>query len=292
MCVVRFGVMSDILDSASVGMKFQLSNTEFVLLLFVAIALTAAGNVINDYFDQKVDRINKPDEVIVGKTVKRRVAIVMHQVLNFLAIMFSTILSFKTSYWWPMLLTIFIATILWWYSPVFKKKVFIGNFIVALCTASVPIWTAIYEIDALQNYYADMLIKSEVFFKKLWIVILIISAFAFLLTLIREAIKDMQDMQGDILGEYNTLPIAYGVAKTKVYVFVLMFLFMLGIFFAASHMQTVTNQAMLSASLIIPAIFTSWKIRKAETSVDFSACSRYIKLIVVIGLLMLTIIPW
>lgn len=284
--------MSDLLRTASIGMEFRLSNGEFFLLLIIGISLTAAGNVINDYFDQKVDKINKPDEVIVGKKVKRRVAIVMHQALNLLAIILTTVICYKTAYWWPMLLPVAIATLLWWYSPVFKKRIFIGNFIVAICTASVPIWAAIFEINALQNYYSDMLINSEIFFRDMWFVILLISAFAFLLTLLREVVKDMEDMQGDILGEYNTIPIAFGIQKTKVYTFVLMAIFMLAIFFVASHLQTITYQVALSASLILPAIYTSWKIRNATTSSEFGACSRYIKLIVLIGLLMLTIIPW
>jgi 4-hydroxybenzoate polyprenyltransferase len=291
MCVIRYSVMRDMIGETSIGMKFRLSVFEFGLLILAAIALTAAGNIINDYFDQKVDRINKPENVIVGKTVKRRVAIVLHQGLNIAAVLMTLFVCMHNDYYWPILIPILIATLLWWYSPLFKKKVFIGNFVVALCTASVPIWAAIFEIQALSKYYKDMLVQSEVFFNDMWLTILGISAFAFLLTLVREAVKDMEDLVGDKSGEYQTLPIVYGIAKTKTYSTVLMAVFTISVVIAALQMENRLAGITAAVILLIPASYITLRIRMAQTSLQFHKCSSLLKTLVIIGLVLLVVLP-
>lgn len=287
MVIMRYAVMHHLMDQTNIGMKFRLSLFEFILLIIVALAATAGGNIINDYFDQKVDRINKPDEVIVGKTVKRRIAIVLHQGLNILALICTLWLSWRTSFWWPILMTVGIITSLWWYSPVFKKQAFTGNLIVAMCTASVPVWAAWYEAHELTMYYNDMMIEPSIFVNNLWKHILVISGFAFLLTLIREAIKDMEDLPGDIEGEYHTLPIVYGIEKTKAYLFVLLALFMMAVVITSYLMNSMVESLIVSGILIIPALVVMIKLHKAQTASDFKWCSRLLKGIILSGLALL-----
>ncbi len=290
MLVVRYFVMLEWMKGSSIGMKFQLSTFDFSMLIVTVIALTAAGNVINDYFDQKVDRINKPDQVIVGKTVKRRVAIILHQGLNILAVLATLYVCLRTSFWWPLILPIFIATLLWWYSPVLKKRVFVGNLAVAFCTACVPIWAALFEIHELQVKYQDMLIDGHEFFSHMWMRVAAVSLFAFILTLLREAVKDMEDMEGDALGDYHTIPIVYGIEKTKNYLYGLIAVFILGMGLVMWKMHSLMDLVILTALIIIPTIFLFISIRNAQVQKDFRGTSNLLKIISVLGIVALVII--
>ena len=83
--VVRYGFLAPVMNRE--GLEFQTSLFDFILLMLVLVLIGGAGNVINDYFDVRVDRINKPDKVIVGRSVKRRVAMVTHHSFNLFAVL-------------------------------------------------------------------------------------------------------------------------------------------------------------------------------------------------------------
>ncbi len=292
MLVMRYAVVANLADKMDIGMKLRLSFFEFILLMMSAVLLTAAGNIINDYFDRKVDLINRPERVIIGKHVKRRVAIVLHQIFNALALLLAAWVSYRTWYWWPLAIPIIISTLLWWYSPVFKKKIFIGNMVVAVCTAAVPLWSVVYEINELREYYADLLVNPQAFFSQLWQWTMVVTASAFILTLVREAIKDIEDMQGDGDEQYKTLPIHYGVSFTKKYAIALMILFLAGVAFVCfktNLMEQLIPLLTVVVAILLPAIACIIKIAGAETKSDFRKAGIYLKWLMLGGLLTLAV---
>lgn len=217
MFLMRYGVIGVSLQERYVGVGFQLSTGYFILSVAVVVLVTAAGNIINDYFDQKVDKINKPEKVIVGKTVKRRVAMALHHTLNLIAVLLCAVICRYTDFWWPILVPIGAATALWWYSPILKKLPIIGNAVVAALVASVPLWAGWFEIHLLREHAVDLMVDGEHFLLVLERVLWAYSIMAFLLTLSREAIKDMQDVEGDRAGGYRTFAILAGGAVTRYY---------------------------------------------------------------------------
>lgn len=217
MFLMRYGVIGASLKESYVGVGFQLSTGYFLLSVAVVVLVTAAGNIINDYFDQKVDKINKPEKVIVGKTVKRRVAMALHHTLNLVAVLLCAVVCNHADFWWPLLVPIGAATALWWYSPILKKLPVIGNAVVAALVASVPLWAGWFEIHLLRLHSVDLMIDGEHFLIVLERVLWAYSVMAFLLTLSREAIKDMQDVEGDRAGGYRTLAILAGGSVTRYY---------------------------------------------------------------------------
>jgi 4-hydroxybenzoate polyprenyltransferase len=297
MLVVRFAVFYSMMESASIGMEFGISWFQFFLLILVAVMLTAAGNVINDYFDQKVDRINKPDKVIIGKTVKRRVAIVLHQSLNIGAVLITMYVCFQNSYWWPMLFPIVIATLLWWYSPVLKKKAFVGNLAIAVCTAAVPLWAGVFEVHQLKKKYGDMLVMKDAFFEIIWLLLLALAAFAFLLTLVREAQKDLQDLKGDTDGGYHTLPIKYGVDAAKKYIYVLLSVYILLVAFFIYKIANVPNIGWIGAGicgllLFVPSILSYFQTMRAANANDYGKASNYTKWMMLAGLVAFSLLSF
>ncbi len=167
------------------------------LIVISTILITAAGYMINDYYDVKIDYVNRPQNVVVGKGIKRRVVILLHTILNFTAIGLGYLVSPTIAF-----INFGAAFLLWVYSNQLKRKPFIGNFTVALLTG-----VSIFLI----GFYFQ---KSE-------LLVLTYAIFAFFLNLIREIIKDIEDRQGDRKHGCRTLPIVIGFRRTKAVIFLI-----------------------------------------------------------------------
>ncbi|MBL7962594.1 MAG: geranylgeranylglycerol-phosphate geranylgeranyltransferase [Flavobacteriales bacterium] len=214
----------------------QVAPLHFMLLVLSTLLIAGAGNIINDYFDQRIDRINRPDTVIVGRTVKRRVAMAAHIVLSSLGLLLGWWVAWRQGLWYMALLPPFAIGALWTYSTTFKRRFLIGNGLVALLTALVPLQTGLYEIIALQRALpADLaqLMHDQdtyrLFFNTLWTAIIAYTGFAFLATLVRELQKDMADVQGDKAEGCRTVPIVMGMGWSKGLVLAYTALMILGI---------------------------------------------------------------
>lgn len=186
---------------------------QFVLLVLASVFIAAAGYIINDYFDINIDMINKPGKMVLGKKLSRRWALAWHLILSTLGIILTAVAVNPVARWYIIFANIGSVILLWFYSARFKKDAIIGNVIVAVLTA----WTIM--IIFLSKYsFTDAFndVTNEQI--QLFRFALLYSAFAFIISLIREAIKDIEDMPGDAKFGCKTLPILWGINATKVYV--------------------------------------------------------------------------
>lgn len=289
MYITRHVVLTDVLAKGYQG-EFILSDIAFGLLVLSAMLITAAGNIINDYFDQKVDKINKPDRVLVGKSISRRIAIFMHQLLNVAALAIVAAVSFRQGYWLPLAFPLLIITLLWWYSPVIKKKPFYGNLVVAVCTALVPVFAVIYDVQLLENELKAIALGSTNLYHYAWLWILGIGGFAFVLTMIREVVKDAQDIAGDRTADYHTLPIIWGVTRTKQYIMLWMIVFAVMTGVCMSRLTALQDIMLISALLVIPWLIALSKLKSTSSAEDFAGVSFWIKALMLGGLLLLLLI--
>lgn len=289
---LRWCIIHPLLSKNSPGYELRFSEFNFFLSVVVMMLLAAAGNVINDYFDQKVDRINRPQRVIVGKTVKRRVAMILHQALNVTAIIISTYLAWASRLWLAVIIPAAIATLLWWYSPVFKKIAFWGNFTVALCVAVVPLWAAMFEIDALTFFYSDMLMNPQELFAKMWMWIIVYSGFAFLLTLAREAQKDLEDISGDQKEGYRTLPILLGEKNTRLYAVLILGVAGIGIISLAMLFAGGTWFIITTLVMVAPILLACYMTLRAREKQDYHIASRVTKLAMATGIIFMIVVRW
>ena len=188
---------------------------DFFLLVFSTILIAAAGNIINDYFDVKADRINKPDKLIITKHIKRRWAILTHWIFNGIAFLIAIYLSARYQSLWFVFIHLLSINTLWFYSMLFKRKILLGNVLIALLTTCVPLLVVIY----FKTGNAFHLTYSE-FNPDSWISIIdyrliyLLAFFAFIQNLAREVIKDVQDVRGDKLIYVKSLPMIIGEAKS------------------------------------------------------------------------------
>jgi 4-hydroxybenzoate polyprenyltransferase len=186
----------------------------YSLLIFSTVIIAAAGNMINDYFDVKADRINKPNKLIISKYLKKRWAIVIHWILNLVAVFISILLSIRYSSFLFVFIHLMSMNLLWFYSAYFKKKLLVGNVIIALLTALVPLLSVWYfkvvnESSAPfspyhQDTWSTYLDYSFIYF---------FSVSAFFQNLAREISKDIQDVVGDKLIHVYSLPMKLGERK-------------------------------------------------------------------------------
>ncbi|MFY7970423.1 MAG: geranylgeranylglycerol-phosphate geranylgeranyltransferase [Flavobacteriales bacterium] len=286
MVCLRYWIIASIMQSANIGMEFQLSEIQFTLLCCVVVLLAAAGNFINDYFDLKVDRINRPDRVIIGKDVKRRVAMILHQVLNIIAVLLTAYLCWKTQLWGGMIFTVVIATLLWWYSPILKKRAVIGNIVIAICAGLVPIWQAYFEINLLEVRYHQMLL-SEDLIQSMWYWMIGYGFFAFILTLAREILKDIEDIEGDKTEHYHTLPINTSESFARYTATIILWVSLLAFLCVISYYYMHDTNTLIAAALLVvlPLVIGIKGSGSARKKEEYHRASMWVKAAMVGGIL-------
>lgn len=182
-----------------------LQDWNLYLIVFSTVILTASGYMINDYYDVKIDYVNRPNEVVIGKGMKRRMVMILHTFMNFFGIMLGYLVHPRIG-----VINFIAAFLLWLYSNSLKRLPFIGNLTVAGLTG-LSVWIVGY-------YYQDA-----------QMLILTYAIFAFFINLIREIIKDIEDRPGDRKHGCRTLPIVVGFRNTKKIIFSVAALFVLSI---------------------------------------------------------------
>lgn len=237
-----------------------LTSIRLFLLSSSTILIAAAGYIINDYYDVKIDYINKPDRVIVGRVLKRRIVMAAHSVFNLLGIGIGFFLMPKLG-----LVNFLAAFWLWLYSNQLKRLPFIGNLSVAFLTG--------LSICVVAMYYQE----NE-------LLIYTYAVFAFAITLVREIVKDMEDLKGDATFGCKTLPIIWGIPRTKILQYILLSLFIgLLIFMAAEVDRLVLKNFFLL--LILPVAYFIVRLVRADSTKEFSFLSLYCKLIMLAGVI-------
>ncbi|MBP6620463.1 MAG: geranylgeranylglycerol-phosphate geranylgeranyltransferase [Leadbetterella sp.] len=231
---------------------------EFLILVLSTVFIAAGGYIINDYFDVKIDQINKPDEVFVGRIIKRRYALLIHQILSGMGVVLGLFLGWKI-----LLVNGFSVTILWFYASIFKKKPFSGNLIVAFLTA--------LSISEIALYYEPGRIIIHIY-----------ALFAFFINLIREIIKDMEDMKGDAAHGSKTLPIFYGIRKTKNIIYSLIVLFVILVLILLTKLSNF-NLWICFGILGILLLVMLYKLILADRKKHFAELSRICKIIMLLG---------
>lgn len=268
--------------------KFTQIDTVFLLLLIASITIAAAGYIINDYFDLQIDALNKPDKMVVDKIVKRRWAMIWHLLLSFIGIGCSWYVSFISHHWIILIANTLSALLLWWYSTTFKKQLLIGNVIISLLTAWVIIVVYFFEGANIITEGSWTIQVYDYDVKKLFKLTSMYGGFAFMMSLIREIVKDIEDMQGDASFNCNTLPIVWGVPVAKVFSAVWIVVCMGGLLLVDLYAwQTGLRYSIVYSILLIvvPLGYILYLLLKAVTKPDYHRISNYLKLVMLAGIL-------
>lgn len=291
----------------SIGGKITVNETIeqvlFGLLVFSTLLIAAAGNIINDYFDIKSDKINKPENWIIGNIVPKRKAILYHWLLSAIAFGIAILLSIYYHTFWYVFIHLFSINILWLYSVYFKKTTLLGNFIVAFLTSLVVILTGIhfaingsFSTDIPNSIFQSSKNVSYAIFewKKIFLengkFIWIFAFFSFILNFGREIIKDIEDIDGDRILSAKTLPLKYGVKYAKVSATIILILIPISYFSLLLYFKRNISLSEIYATFPVAiaaftTLFSLIYLIKAKTISDFKTADRLLKLAMVFGIL-------
>ena len=241
--------------------RSHLLDYHLFLLVLSTVLIAAAGYIINDYYDVKIDTINKPKRVVVGRILRRRIAMGAHTALNVVGLAIGFYLGKEVFAY-----NLAAAFLLWLYSNQLKRLPFIGNLVIALITAAM-------SLSILAAYYKQ---HEELIY--------VYAVFAFFISLIREIIKDMEDVKGDATFGCQTLPIVWGIRRTKVLLYVLTAAFLLVVFSLTSYLHWFLLFYFF-LFVLLPVVWLITRLVKADTKKEFNYLSNLCKLIMLAGVL-------
>lgn len=266
-------------------LELQMTELDFALLVLATLCLTAAGYVINDYFDRRVDRINKPERVVVGKAISRRTAMTVHWLLNLIGIGLGFYVSWVIGIYQLGFIFLIISGILWYYTTSYKKQFLIGNLMVSILIALVPLMVMLYELALLNAFYGSTLVLYGTNFNAIFFWVAAFSAFAFITTLIREIVKDTEDFEGDMMYGGNTVPIIAGITITKTIIVSLSIITLAAItYFYINYLNDWISATYIGIFILIPFLLFLFKIIKANSQKDYHLASILMKVIMFFGI--------
>jgi len=255
----------------------------FIFLSLASVLIAAAGYIINDYFDINIDEVNKPNRMVVDKVISRRWAIAWHFMLNTAGLVLTILALPFLQKWYLILANMVCMALLWFYSTNFKKQLLVGNIVIALLTSWTILIIFFSKVD-LSAAIGEGAADHSRFFR----ITVLYAGFAFIISLIREAIKDMEDMPGDAKYNCRTMPITWGVNATKVYtavwlvvlialivvtlVYILQFKWWLPVIYGG-------------VAVILPLLYVLLKLKPAASTADYRKLSNITKLVMFTGIL-------
>ena len=264
---------------------------EFKYLIWLVVAsvlIAAAGYIINDYFDMNIDSINKPGRLVIDKIIKRRWAIVLHILMSGIGVLISFYISFEFHYWWLGFANLLCTFLLFGYSITLKRKLLIGNILISGLTAWVIMVVFFCYIGSFVSVSVFTPLHFPPFSNSLTRIAMLYSGFAFIISLIREVIKDMEDIEGDTRFGCKTMPIVWGIPASKVFagVWIIVLIVVLGVVqFYVLRFDWWWSAAYCLVLIVAPLLWILFKLYKAQVPKDYRVLSAAVKLVMFTGIM-------
>lgn len=257
------------------------------LLVLSSVLIAAAGYIINDYFDLNIDEVNKPDKLVVEKIIPRRWTIFFHLLFSLLGIAIGFYLDFTTHIFFLGAANTVCALLLFFYSISLKKKLLVGNVLISLLTA----WTVLVITFCEANHFVNTRFYLNT--PRIIRFTFLYAGFAFIISLIREVVKDMEDIEGDRKYGCTTMPIVWGINASKVFVsvwLVVLICVLLIVQFYVLQFKWWWSAVYCILLIIIPLIRILRKLFYAQTPKNYHKLSSMIKLVMLTGILSMVFI--
>lgn len=270
------------------GVSPVLSDLQFLLVVISTVLIAAGGYIINDYFDVKIDQINKPQRLLVDRVFQRRSAILAHWVLTILGILLGGFVGWWVGRWHLGGVYVISATLLWWYSANLKRQPLIGNVVVSLLTALTIVVVALFEIWILNRPPAyDKPAGAVLTF------VILYGGFAFLISMVREIVKDIEDVEGDSAHNCATLPVVGGIRLAKSVAQVFAFVLSINVVVLLIMEGRADNYFVVLYGLLAvlgPLLYIVVRLYRADQKKHYSQLSLWIKWVMLMGILSMSIV--
>ncbi len=261
-----------------------------LLVILATVLIASGGYVINDYFDVKIDRINRPDELIVTRTISKPAAMRLSIALSAAGIVCGLVIAILLRSWTLGILFVIIPGLLWFYSSSYKRLFMVGNLIIALLAGMTPMVVAMTNVAQLQLRFAPILPYTTLT-HDLYAWLGGFALFAFLLTWMREIVKDMQDQMGDRELECHSMPVVWGDTWTKVFVTMLILITLAVIGHLWYHVLPFPigwnslSTRYIVLGIITPLLGALGLLWAAKIPSDYKNCQLLIKFTMFLGML-------
>jgi len=267
------------------GVAMALDGYGFSLLVLATLCIASAGNIINDIYDVETDTVNKPDQVIVGNSISEKKANTLFIVFNIVGVGIGFYVSNMVGKNGFFALFVFISVLLYVYASYLKQILIVGNLVISFLVALSILIVGLFELLPVltpENQATQLAV-----FK----IILDYALFAFLINLVREIAKDIEDINGDYKAGMNTLPIAIGRERATNVLFVIALLPIIAVvYYMATYLykQPVALVYFLIC-IVAPLIYVAIKSFNAESKKHYHDISNMLKLVMLFGMLSLLI---
>lgn len=201
--------------TAQYGFFLRLPYWILASLIAATTLIAAGGFVINDYFDIKIDRLNRPDKVIVSNTISKKDAMHIYQILTVSGVVIGVVASVMLKSFTLAFIFIIVAGLLWFYSSSYKRMLIVGNLVVAIMAALVPLIPAFAAKEQLVLSYSDIILQLPII-PTLYTFCGILALLAFIMVMSLEVLKDIRDEYGDREMECHTMPVVWGITVARI----------------------------------------------------------------------------
>lgn len=267
---------------------FTLNDFGFGLLVIATLCIAAAGNIINDIYDVETDLVNKPKKVLIGNKISEKNAFSFYIIFTIVGVCIGFYLSNLIGRTGFSSIFVIISALLYIYATYLKQTTLIGNIIISFLVAMSLIIVGLFELlPVITEQNRD---TQLTFFK----IIFDYAIFAFMLSLLREIIKDVQDVNGDYKQGMKTLPIVIGRERTLKVVFILSFI---PLFAVTYYVITYLYKHYVAVGyflifIIAPLLYFSIKSYLAVTKKEVNLLSGLLKVIMFFGIMSILLYPF
>ncbi len=238
----------------------EVLDVRFVLFVSSTAMIGAGGYIINDYFDQKIDMINRPHTVVVGTKLRRRLALLLHAILTFGGIFLGFLIDPSVG-----AIHIFSSGALWTYSGILKRQIMIGTLTISFLTGLT-------------------LLIVMVYFRQFSLLVVAYAMFGCVTIFIRESIKDIMSVKGETAFGVQSIPIVWGIrgAKTVIYLAGIA-----GVGLMTFYLVSIDNWTVryFFGGVLLIVLWTFYKVSRADRLKDFEEIKKVIDMIIVLGLI-------
>jgi 4-hydroxybenzoate polyprenyltransferase len=278
-CIVHYGFLR------LHGLPLALPHLQFALLVLATLLIAAGGYLMNDIMDRGTDRINRPGSVLVGGSIPEGQAYNIYAALNIAAVGIGYYLADYIGRSSFVGIFIIISFVLYIYATNFKQTLLIGNVIIAILTSLTVLVVGIFDLVPL------ILPDNQALMATAFEVLLDYAAFCFIVSLVREIVKDMEDVEGDGAMGMRTLPILFGLRAARLtalviaLVLLVLLLLYINFYFAVAGLYVAAAFSLFFVAG--PLLYFIARIMNAKEKQDFARLSAILKVVMLTGILSL-----
>lgn len=287
---VRYFLIKPFFFNYKFALHHSLSDIEFFILVLATWCIAAAGYIVNDYFDIDIDRVNRPEKMMIGRVFGRMEAFRLHLAFNASGVVLGFIAAWLAGNIRLGFILVIAAGTLWFYAKAFKKIFLLGNIAVGLVTSLAILVTLFFETGLFGN--PDELILKAAYDEMMIPSVLAYALFAFMTTVIREIIKDAEDVEGDRQFDCKTVPVVLGLKGAKWMVVILCILLVAMLVVVQARFFRENQFIKISYILIaaqLPMMAFIFSLVPATSKEDFSKLSEGMKVVMLLGILSMAV---